>query len=88
MAQGTGLDVDVLLVEGTVVAVEVEVEVEVVKRFGAAVLDASTLTSISDTLTLPDPWLPGKTYCSTSHLHFPVSSTEAELIRIPHSRSS
>ena len=79
MAQGTGLDVDVLLVEGTVV------EVEVVKRSGADVLDASTLTSISDTLTLPDPWLPGKTYCSTSHLHFPVSSTEAELIRIPHS---
>ena len=79
MAQGSGLEVDVLLVEGTVVAVEV------VKRFGADVLDASTLTSISDVLTLPDPWLPRKTYCSTSHLHFPVSSTETELIRIPHS---
>lgn len=67
------------LVDGTLV--------EVVEVVGAAVVDASTVTSMSDFLTAPDPRLPRKTYCSTSHLHVPVSSTEAELIRIPHSRS-
>jgi len=67
------------LVDGTLV--------EVVEVVGAAVVDASTVTSMSEVLTAPDPRLPRKTYCSTSHLHVPVSSTEAELIRIPHSRS-
>jgi len=70
------------LVDGTLVEL-----VEVVEVVGAAVVDFSTVTSISDFLTAPDPRLPRKTYCSTSHLHVPVSSTEAELIRIPHSRS-
>lgn len=67
------------LVDGTLV--------EVVEVVGAAVVDASTVTSMLEVLTAPDPRLPRKTYCSTSHLHVPVSSTEAELIRIPHSRS-
>jgi hypothetical protein len=61
---------------------------ELVEVVGAAVVEASTVTSMLDFLTAPDPRLPRKTYCSTSHLHVPVSSTEAELIRIPHSRSS
>ena len=46
------------LVDGTLVEV-----------VGAAVVDASTVTSMSDFLTAPDPRLPRKTYCSTSHLH-------------------
>ena len=49
------------LVDGTLVKV-----VEVV---GAAVVDASTVTSMLEVLTAPDPRLPRKTYCSTSHLH-------------------
>ena len=49
------------LVDGTLV--------EVVEVVGAAVVDASTVTSMSDVLTAPDPRLPRKTYCSTSHLH-------------------
>jgi len=49
------------LVDGTLV--------EVVEVVGAAVVDASTVTSMSDFLTAPDPRLPRKTYCSTSHLH-------------------
>ena len=49
------------LVDGTLV--------EVVEVVGAAVVDASTVTSMPDFLTAPDPRLPRKTYCSTSHLH-------------------
>ena len=49
------------LVDGTLV--------EVVEVVGAAVVDASTVTSMSDFLNAPDPRLPRKTYCSTSHLH-------------------
>ena len=81
------VDPDVVVAVVAVVEVVLEVVVvAVILAVGLWVdLDLSTLTSIWDILTVPDPRLPKRTYCSTSHLHLPVSSTEAELIRIPHS---